>query len=185
MEEAKAQIQRLSGVFKNDGLKDALLKARQELRDAEAAHRTRMEVIEDSIGQVRRKNKQVELEVERLQMHQDKNASSFNRKNSERIKLSRRIIELEQENEEIEARVCELTEKIGRLEMEVRMLGHPTIDELYYEIVKGFGVEFVETGGVTSAKIVSRSKSDVFVVECDESKGKQEICERIWECIEF
>ncbi|ELA41244.1 uncharacterized protein VICG_01733 [Vittaforma corneae ATCC 50505] len=185
MEEAKTQILKLTAQFNSETLKETLNKIKQELRDAEIAHKTKMEAIEDSINQVKRKNKQVESEVERLQMLQDKNAASFTKKNNERIKLSRRIIELEQENEEIEARLNELIEKNTHLEEEIKVLSYPTVEELYYEIVKGFGVDFVKKEGAVYAKVVNKNRNDVFTVECSEKFNQQEICEKIWKYIEF
>lgn len=185
MEDAKAQIQKLTGLFKDRALKETLLNIRQELRKADVAHRTKIEAVEDSISEVKRKNKQMEAEVERLLLQQSRNGSGFTKKNSERIQLSRRIIELEQENEEMEIRTRELTGQIVRAEDEVRMLSYPTADELYYEIVKGFGVEFVEMDGQVSAKIMNKSKNDIFTVECVDNAGIGEICEKIWGFIEF
>lgn len=185
MEEVKSQILKLTTQSSSGTLKETLSKIRQELKDTEVAHKTRMEAIEDSIGQVKRKNKQMESEVERLQMLQDKNAASFSKKNSERIKLSRRIIELEQENEETEVRLSELAEKNTRLEEEIKILSHPTVEELYYEIVKGFGVDFIKKEGRTCAKVMNKNRNDVFTVECDEKLNQQEVCEKIWEYIEF
>jgi len=182
MEESKSQIQKLCMLFKDRSLRETVSSVKQELRADEVAHRTKTEAIEDSISQVKRKSKQMEAEVERQQMHQSKNVAGFSKKNSERIRLSRKIIELEQENEEIEMGINELTEKIGKAEGEVRVLSYPTVEELYYEIVRGFGVEFEENEGKVLARIVSKSKNDVFEMDCEET---QDVCEKIWECIDF
>lgn len=185
MEDIKSLILKLTTQFNSETLKETILKVKQELKEGELNHKTKTETIEDSINQIKRKNKQTESEVERLQMLQDKNMAYFNKKNNERIKLSRRIIELEQENEELEVKIRGLEEKNEELEEEIRILSYPTIEELYFEIIKGFGVEFVEKEGKIKAKILNKNKNDVFIVECEESKGKQEICEEIWRYIEF
>lgn len=184
MEEAKTLIEQLSTQLKNSSLQEALSKTIQELKDNEMAHRTRTEAIEDSINQVRRKNKNAESELERLHLLQTKNAAAFNKKNTERIKLSRKIIELEQENEELGATISETLEKITNLENEVKVLSYPTVEELYYEIVRGFGVDFIEKDERLCARIKNKSKNDVFLIDCDKN-AVQETCEKIWKCIEF
>lgn len=184
MEESKTLIAELSEHLENQNLKETILRIMQELKDTEMAHKTKMEAIEDSITQVRRKNKQIESEIERMQLLQTKNAAAFNKKNSDRIRMSRKIIEFEQENEELEAGLLELTEKIVKIEDEIRLLGCPTVEELYYEIVRGFGVDFVEKEGKIYSRIKNKNKNDLFVVECDPF-NIQESCEKIWDCIEF
>lgn len=183
MDDTKTLIEEISSKFKTESLKKALLSLTQELKESEMTHKTRIEATEDSINQVRRKNKQIESEIERLQLIQTKNTNTFNKLNSERIKMSRRIIELEQENEETECRINELTNEIDKLEREIKTLNQPSVEEFYYEIVKGFGLDFVEENGKIKARIMNKSKNDIFFVDC--SKGVQEVCENIWNNIDF
>lgn len=183
MEDTKTLIKELSSKFNNESLKKTLLSLTQELKEAEIIHKTRIEATEDSINQVRRKNKQIESEIERLQLIQTKNTNGFNKKNSDRIRMSRRIIELEQENEETEVKINELSSSVERLEEEIKVLNQPTVEELYYEVIKGFGVDFVEEDGKVMARIMNKNRNDIFLIDC--SRGVQEVCENIWNCIEF
>lgn len=182
MEEAKSLILQLSSKIESGSLKEVLLKLSDGIKNADASHETKKEAIEDSIHQLQRKNKQIETEIERLQLLQSKNAAAFNKKNTERIKLSRRIIELEQDNEVLEINLGELDLRIDILENEMKTLSHPTLDELYYEIVRGFGVEFPTINGVLCAKIKNKRKNDIFTIEC--SNNPADACEKIWQCID-
>jgi hypothetical protein len=205
IDEVKSLIVKLNVKLENKTLKESLTKLNEDMKSLETEHKTKKEVLEDSIYQIQRKNKQIESEIERLMLLQDKNNNQFNKKNNERIKMSRNIIELEQENEVFEIENEELEVKINRIEDENRILQHPTIDELYYEIVKGFGVEFIiekdssNSNDITrdaksdvtrdvksdvtriKAKIMNKSKNDIFTVEC--TGNVSEVCDKIWECI--
>lgn len=183
MEDIKTLIKELSSKFSNESLKRTLLSLSQELKESDMIHKTRIEAIEDSINQVKRKNKQIESEIERLQLIQTKNTNTFNKKNTERIRMSRRIIELEEENEEAEMKINELSSAIDKLEGEIKIHNQPTVEELYYEVIKGFGVDFVEEDGKTMARIMNKNKNDIFFVDC--SRGAQEVCENIWNYIDF
>lgn len=182
MEESKTLLTQILNKVDSGSLKETLTKLKDSIKNSKASHETKKDAIEDSIHQIQRKNKQIESEIERLKLLQSKNAAAFNKKNTERIKYSRKIIELEQENEVLEMNLNELEQRIFKLEDEIKILGYPTLDELYYEIIKGFGVEFTEINGILNAKIKNKTKNDVFTVECD--KGAAEVCERIWQCID-
>lgn len=157
-------------------------KINQQIRDNEAMYNTKNEAIKDSLAQVKRKNKQMENEIERLEILQQKNSSSFNKKNSERIKYSKRIVELEEENELLEDKISLLESKIEDVDTELKNLSYPTLDELYFEVVKGFGVNFIKNDEGVVAKINNKSKNDVYQITC--SDNLVETSEAIWSCIE-
>lgn len=182
MEESKTLLNQLLTKIDSTPLKETLVKLKDTLNNNKASHETKKDAIEDSIHQTQRKNKQIESEIERLKLIQSKNAAAFNKKNSERIKCSRRIIELEQENEVLEMNLSEMDQRINQLEDEIRVLGYPTLDELYYEIIRGFGVEFIDENTTLVAKIKNKAKNDVFTVECNKSAA--EVCEKIWQYID-
>lgn len=183
MDEEKKVLTQLSSRFNSLSFKDVLDKYRENERNLELTHSTSKDAISDSISQVLRKNKQTESEIERLQLLQSKNFNAFSKKSGERIKLSRKIIELEQENEEMESKLKEMEEEINRMEEEVKMLSRPSLDELYYEVIRGFGVEFVERDQKTIARVTNVRKNDVFTIECT-GHNPSEVCDKIWASME-
>lgn len=183
MEEARDLLTQLTTKFNNLSFKEALIKLSENERELDLAHTTSKEAISDSIAQITRKNKQAESEVERLQLLQSRNSSAFSKKSSERIKLSRKIIELEQENEEMENQLKEMEDEISKMEDEIRSLSRPSLDELYYEIVRGFGVEFIEKDQKTVARVKNIGKNDVFMIECA-GQNLAETCDKIWACMD-
>lgn len=180
MEDSKAFLQKLAAKFSNDTLKGVISDINEDVKKMDQEYSQFSEVSSDSLLQMDRKNKQMESEIERLQLLQGKNATGFSKKNNERIKLSRRIIELEQDNEDMESKLNVKEGKLSLLEEEIKALSHPSPDELYYEIIKGFGVEFIENEGRTYARVKNKHKNDLFLIDC-QAEDLSKTCEKIWE----
>lgn len=179
MEEIRETLGKLSAKFDNSSFKGTLTELNDQMKKMDFDHSTSKGTLLDSIAQLTRKNKQLESEIERLQMLQNRNTSAFSKKNNERLKLSRRIIELEQENEDMETRLNRKENSLTVIEGKIKEMSYPSLDELYYEIVKGFGVEFVEKDGSTYARIKNKNKNDIFMIECDPN-DLAGTCNQIW-----
>lgn len=165
--------------FNSNTLKDTIYKVTQSLKTMEKEHKEFEQSINEEIFQLNRCNKQLKCDLERLNLLRARNATSFQEKNNERFRISRRIIELEQDSERMEFKIGEKETISSKLEEDIKKLGHPSLDELYFEIVKGFGVEFYKKDGKVFVKIQNRSKNDVLTIECKDDDINS-ICDSIW-----
>lgn len=169
--------------FDNEAFKETIMKIITSFKAAEKDHLAFMQNLTDTTSQLNRKNKQTESEIARLNLLQNKNTASFSKKNKERIQLSRKIIELEQENEGMENKKTQIEANIINLEEEIKKLSQPSIDEIYHEIIKGFGINFVNSQKEVTVVIKNKIKNDIFKINCDPSQV-QIICDQIWELME-
>lgn len=179
MEEQKEILQNLKREFAKDLIKNAIKETSANLKKAEDEFLKNKQSITESITQLQRKNSQIESEIERLKLIQSKNSNLFSKKNNERIKLSRRIIELEQDNESMETKILKKEGSFESLEEEIRKSSFPSADELYYEIIKGFGIEFTDKKGEIVAKVKNQTKKDLVLIKCRRD-NKKTACDAIW-----
>ena len=182
MEDAHNHLKELIKKFDNSSIKEALQKVSEQSKTLLANHNSSKESIADNINLLARKNKQIEAEVQRLQMSQSKNNEFYNKKNNERFKMAKKVIEYEEKNEDLENQISKLESLINSKEEEIRKISCPTSDELYHEIIKGFGVEFVKKQGKTYAKIKNKEKNDIFYIEANECNAN-DTCNKIWDTL--
>lgn len=183
MEELKKSISNLIDKFDNKTFKEVITETNEYIVKSKNKITASNDNLSEIISKTTRKIKQLESEIERLQLLQNKNANIFSKKNGERIKLARNIIELEQENEDMESKLRLKENQILVLEDEIKSMSYPSLDELYFEIIKGFGVEFIEKENQLYARIKNKNQNDIFLVECNQ-KNLNDVCEKIWASME-
>ncbi|KAI5149671.1 hypothetical protein ENBRE01_1053 [Enteropsectra breve] len=183
MEQTKEMIAEMLGRVESLNLKEIAARTVSENKKYENEFREYKETISENIKIIQRKNSQIESEVQQLEIALSKNNERYNKKNNDRLKLAKKVIEYEQKNEEIENKINELERAIAMKENEIQKIKGPSAEMLYYEIVRGFNVEFSRTKGKVVAKIKNKEKNDVFVVDTSEGSAG-DICNKIWECME-
>lgn len=183
MEDSKALIGDLINHLDNKEIVKTIEQINTKIKSEALNHQNSKEVLNDALVLLSRKNKQVESEVQQLVMVQSRNNEMYNKKNSERLKLAKKIIDLEQKNEEIDGQIAELEFLISQKDDDLRKISQPSAEELFYEIVKGFGVDFTRRNNKLIAKIRNKNKNDLFEVEVSDSDPKA-TCDTIWSLME-
>ncbi len=103
--------------------------------------------------------------------------------NAEKLRLAKKIVELEDENEKLRASIAETDKKAQEIEERIRSMSRPSFNEIYLEIVKGFGMEFVEKDDGMWLRIKSRKMNDVFMMPIDTCTDMLEVADMVWEKI--
>lgn len=179
MDDAKNFLQELSKRLDNTAISKDIETVTFQHKERVAVHVAGCEALNQNIHLVARKNAQIEAEIQRLLLSQARVSDLFNRRNNERLRLAKRLIDLEQKNESLEAQTNELEAKIAAREEDIRRINSPSSDALYYEIVKGFGIDFVKKNGEDVARIKNKAKNDIFYVTLA-NRPVEEACEEIW-----
>jgi len=182
MEDPKALIDELILKFNNTDLKASLKEIGKKHRDKIEKLDSIRNVTNDNLAIISRKNKQLEAEIQQLETRLEKNNELYNRRNLERLKHSKMIIEYEQKNEDLENQIVEIERKTQEKEEEIQKLQMPSDDFLFYEIAKGFGITFVKKQGKLYAKIKNVEKNDIYMVDTSEGSVGS-VCNKIWDLI--
>lgn len=183
MEDSKTLLMELFKKFNNAEIKKDLLQAGKYYSEQAAANNSTKEMLANNAGLFQRKNSQIEAEIQRLMLAQARNNEQYSKKNNERLKLAKKIIDLEQKNEALENEIARTEALIAAKEEEINSINCPSPDALYYEIVKGFNVDFVKRQGALHARVKNREKNDVYQIELSEDRVA-ELCNEIWELME-
>jgi chromosome segregation ATPase len=181
MEEAKALLADLERKFKNPTEKQVLVMLHNKHKGEQAKVEQSTKMLQDSIQLLRKKGIQLEAEIRKLSYVHSRKGDAFVDMNSQRLKLAKRIVELEDENEKLKAGLVQADQKIVEKEELIKGLEQPSLGEIYLEIVKGFGAEFLEKDGRGVCRIKSKRANDVFFVELGKEVPTYEICNTIWE----
>lgn len=137
--------------------------------------------LEEKIRNIERRNKQLESEIEHIEMQIVKKSEQQNKKHNERLKLAKKIIEMEERNEELENKIGILENGIITNETALKEASQPSSEALYREIMKGFGIDFINRDNKKIARIINKEKNNVYEVEITE-QNKEEECDKLWKC---
>jgi chromosome segregation ATPase len=179
MEEAKGLLVDLEKRFKNPVERQILTALHSKRRGEQLEIEQSIKMLQENVQLLRKKGMHLEAEVRKLSYIHSRKGDAFVDMNSQRLKLAKRIVELEDENEKLKVSLVQVEQGIAEKEEEIRGLGHPSFSEIYLEIVKGFGAEFVDGG--SSCRIKSKRANDVFFVELGADVPAYRICNEIWE----
>lgn len=179
MEDAKSSLLELSGRLSNT-------KGRTHLGVAVQQHYKRTEEqastitnLDRNIRMLERKNTQIDGEIQRISMLQGKINGQYSKIHGERLRLSKQLIDLESKNDNLEAEIEKTEDCIAAADAEIKSLNSPSCETIYYEIIRGFGVDFIKDGNNTVARIKNKEKSDVFYANID-GRPAEEACDEIW-----
>lgn len=183
MEDPKLLIKSLSNEFEGNELKKTIETfIKQQKESIESSHIILNE-LNDQIYELERNNNKIEDEIAGLQLTQSRNNEAYNKKNNERYKLASKMIAIEQANEELENEMEGLRMQLKKKEEDMKSISYPSAELLYYEIVRGFGVKFINNNGKDVIRIKNKNKNDIFEITSD-NKTCEQICEEIWELID-
>lgn len=181
MEETKLQLQDLAAKFRNPVEKQILLALNSQRKLERAKIETVTKDLQENVQLFKKKNMQLEGEVRRYAYTHSKKSDAFLEINNEKLRLAKKIVELEDENEKIKAAIGEAERCVQDCEEKIRSLSRPSFNEIYLEIVKGFGVEFIERDGQLCCRIKNKKLNDVFVVDIRDDTPAFKTCNAIWE----
>lgn len=183
LDDSKRMIKEISELLDNKAIMKEVEHINRRLKERESNHNNSKEVLNDALNLLLRKNRQLDAELQQLQIVQSRNNEQYNKKNTERLRLAKKMIELEQKNEEVEEQIADLELKTTQKEDEIHKIGLPSSDQLFYEIVRGFGVEFSSRNGKLFAKVRNKQKNDLYSIEVSDVCTK-EMCDSIWDLME-
>ncbi|CAD25177.1 hypothetical protein [Encephalitozoon cuniculi GB-M1] len=183
MEETKALLQDLCEKFKNPIEKNILLALNSQRREERLKMETVTKALQENVQLFKKKNMQLEAEVRKYSYTHSKKNDAFMEINNEKLRLAKKIVELEDENEKIKANIITTDKAIQEKEERLRSLSRPSFNEIYLEIVKGFGIEFLEGDGKKYCRIRNKKMNDVFTVDISSGPSMFEITNAIWEKI--
>lgn len=191
MEDSKAHIKELISRFNKNEAKTSIDIINHRHKEKMRTRAVEIDNIKQNIHMLSRKNSQIEAEISRQQLQQGKNNELFNKKNNERLRLAKKLIDLEQINEDLENSISTIEAEIAGKENEINKLSYPSTDALYYEIIRGFNVDFYDNRNSINyeankeasiiGRIRNREKNDIFTVEINENDDISKVCNRIWE----
>lgn len=179
MEDARSSLLELAERLNN-------IKGRARLGMAVQQHHKRIEEqastiasLDRSIRMLERKNTQIDGEIQRVSMLQGKINGLYSKIHGERLRLSKQLIDLESKNDNLEAEIERIEDRIAEADTEIKSLNSPSCEAIYYEIIRGFGVDFIKNGNNTVARIKNKERSDVFYVNID-GRPVDDVCDEIW-----
>lgn len=181
MEEAKSLLHDLREKFKSPIERQILV----SLNNQRKVERLKMEsvtkALQENVLLFKKKNMQLEGEIRRYSYIHGKKNDTFVEINNEKLRLAKRVVELEDEGEKIKASIHEVDRSIQEREQRIHHLSRPSFDEIYLEIVKGFGVEFIEKSGQMCCRIKNKKMNDIYTIDISDDVPVSEICNSIWE----
>ncbi|AFM97895.1 hypothetical protein EHEL_021410 [Encephalitozoon hellem ATCC 50504] len=183
MEEAKTLLQDLCEKFKNPVEKNILVALDSQRKEERMKMEAVTKALQENVQLFKKKNIQLEGEVRKYSYTHSKKNDAFMEINNEKLKLAKKIVELEDENEKIKVGIIATDKGIQEKEERLRTLSRPSFNEIYLEIVKGFGIEFLEGDGRKFCRIKNRKISDVFTIDIGSDISMFEITNAIWEKI--
>ncbi|ADM11141.1 uncharacterized protein Eint_021440 [Encephalitozoon intestinalis ATCC 50506] len=183
MEEAKTLLQDLCEKFKNPAEKNILMALDSQRKEERLKMETVTRTLQENVQLFKKKNMQLEGEVRKYSYTHSKKNDAFVEINNEKLRLAKKIVELEDENEKIKAGIITTDKRIQEKEEKLRALSRPSFNEIYLEIVKGFGTEFIEGDGRKYCRIKSKKMGDVFTIDIGSDVSLFEITNSIWEKI--
>lgn len=183
MDNPKTLIKTLTKMIDNKELKITIESFVSQHREEVNAKKNILDTLTDEIYMLERENKEIEDAILDLKLTQSKNNDAYNKKNNERYKMASKMISVEQHNEELENEIEELMKSVNVKEEAMKSINYPSTEVLYHEIVRGFGVSFVDKNNVRCIRIMNKIKNDVYEIALNDGIV-EEICERVWELIE-
>ncbi|KAM0671402.1 hypothetical protein CWI42_021440 [Ordospora colligata] len=180
MDEAKTLLNELIGKFKNPVEKQVLAALSLQMKEGRHKIESVTKTLQENMQLFRKKNMQLESEVRKYSYALTKKNDTFAELNTEKLRLAKKIVELEDENEKLRASIIETDKKIQEAEEKIRNMNRPSFNEIYLEIVKGFGMEFVEKSDGTWLRIKSRKMNDVFMMPIDTCTNMLDVADMVW-----
>ncbi|KAH9411992.1 hypothetical protein HK407_02g04390 [Ordospora pajunii] len=183
MDEAKTLLNELIGKFKSPVEKQVLMTLSLQMKEGRHRIESVTKTLQENMQLFRKKNMQLESEVRKYSYALSKKNDAFVELNAEKLRLAKKIVELEDENEKLRASIAETDKKAQEIEERIRSMSRPSFNEIYLEIVKGFGMEFVEKDDGMWLRIKSRKMNDVFMMPIDTCTDMLEVADMVWEKI--
>jgi chromosome segregation ATPase len=122
----------------------------------------------------------VENEINKIKISHNKNNEKYKMINSDRLRLAKKYVDLENEFSIMKSEIDELDMNIKKYNEELKRVNKPSFNQLYLELVKGFGVEFVNDRR-NICRIRSTRKKCLVEIELDKKVSIYKICNEIWE----
>lgn len=183
MEEAKTLLQDLCAKFRNPVEKHVLTALNTQRRDERLKMEAVTKALQENLQLFKKKNMQLEGEVRKYSYMHSKKNDAFIEMNGEKLRLAKKIVELEDETEKTKAAIAATDRSIHEKEERLRSLSRPSLNEIYLEVVKGFGVEFLEGSEGRYCRVRSKRMNDVFTLSIDDDAAGFEVANAIWERI--
>ncbi|KAF7682691.1 hypothetical protein TCON_2091 [Astathelohania contejeani] len=183
MDEPKALLNEMFNLFNRHKELSILKSIENTKKEKKKKLETTVKNTTESLDIINRKNEQIEMEVRRLKHIRAKNGDNFNKLNNERLVIAKKLIETEDDCENLQNKITDTERKIIIAEENLKKHGLPTLNGLFLEIAKGFNVEWVNKNGL-KCKIRSKRKNDIFEIAIKDGISKEnekkEICDKIW-----
>ncbi|KAI4291204.1 hypothetical protein PAPHI01_0478 [Pancytospora philotis] len=179
MEEEKNSIKELVARMRTVSASNSLEKLVSQYKQRTRKLQGVIEELEYNVALVTRKNNQIATEIEQEIMQQGKVVGQFSKNNSERLRMSKQYVNLEQVNANLEYEIADTKKSTEELENAIRDYSGPAQEVLYYELMRGFGVDFVSRDGGDACKVTNTKRNDVYFIETRD-RPAEEVCEAVW-----
>ncbi|EEQ82513.1 hypothetical protein NCER_100742 [Vairimorpha ceranae BRL01] len=125
----------------------------------------------------------VENEVSKIKLSHNKNNEKYKIVNGERLKLAKRFVDLENEFSKMKSESDDLDVLIKKYTDEIRSISKPSFNQLYLELIKGFGLEFINDGKHI-CRVRNTRKKCYIDTELDRNEPLYKICNEIWDSMQ-
>lgn len=119
----------------------------------------------------------IENEINTIKINHTKNNEKYKRVNNERLKLARKLVELENSYSVLKDEFDTTEKNIFHFNEQLRLVNKPTFNQLYLELIKGFGFDIKNS----KCRIKNDKKKCVVEVELDKNVPLYKIVNEIWE----
>lgn len=119
----------------------------------------------------------IENEINTIKINHTKNNEKYKRVNNERLKLARKLVELENSYSMYKDELDTIQKNINTYNEQLRLVNKPTFNQLYLELIKGFGFD-IKNG---KCKIKNEKKKCVIEVDLNKNQPLYKTVNEIWE----
>lgn len=167
MEDPKSLVRELSQSVDNSEMVRVLEDLASHTKERSSFYAAQREALLTGLAVLEKENAHLDAGLQQLLLLQTKNVDACNRKNNERLRLAKRMMDLEQRIEQLESGLNEMEADITARDLDIQRVNCPSEDLLYHELVRGFGVTFVRKQGVLYARIRNREHNDMYELRLD------------------
>lgn len=182
MKEICDQIVELSGLYSLEGSELLLREMLAKRRDQVAFYDRALKSLGNELSQLLRQNDQLDSDSVHLKHAYKKLEDAITHLTKTRLLQAKNLVRLEEDVFALEDRMHTKRLEITEKEELLRTGYQPSVNSLFLELVRGFGVDFVDCEGIR-ASVRNRKKNDVICINIDEKMNASDVADRIWASI--
>lgn len=179
MKEVVSQISEVAELFSQHSSEEVFRKLAEKHRVQHLYYSQQTKSMNTELTQLLRCNDQAESEAVHLRHTKKRLEDSLSSMARTRLPQAKNLVRLEEELFAVEDEIQRKKAQVEEKEEILRVGFKPSVDSLFLELVKGFGIDFIDKGGMR-VLIKDRKKNDVVSIDIDNDAGKWEVSNKVW-----